>query len=514
MAKKQEFLSAVFKIHSPTARKREVLEYVFNEYTLAMQGLLDYSYSNLDTFREKGKYVTLDKETGEVVSEKYTDKSIAGLLPKSSEVSADMASTLKEALVSNVSAMVASYLALCESESQEPSWPVSRDPSPSAYPNAIQDLITAGLDLDQENLSRDKMLTLAKGSYMPIHFSRSRDFALLTNKDRDRFYIYLKLLPSKHPLAVNLEISDLVTVGKFDKFEAGEVINRRGGIGLLLPIELGQRAGSWHWQYRKFIEPCLAGRATIKASKLVKKDEDYFLHVSIGFDRPLVYKPLSFLGIDRGVFHSMAYSIVDLDGNILKMEAQDDGFRDLRVQAGKHVQERQRKGYTVNARDYKRCELDGIVHRLVNKILDDAEEHQSQIVFEDLNLLTVGRFYKSAYKRMAEIVIYKAKLRGVPVYGRGARGVWAAYTSQICISCGERNKDRKRGKPFDCDNCGAHYHSDSGAGVNIARRAMYKAKDWGGGDKKTGDYWAFHRSFANAQDFSAKIDLRNVMTNS
>ncbi len=509
-----QFISGVFKIHNPTGRRRAVLDHVFEQYTSAMIDLLDQAKKNLGEIREQGKYRLIDKETGEVKSEKYTEKSISQALPKPSRIEADMASCLKEALVKNVASMLASYLELDEGDKQEAGFPVSRDPSPQAWPNALAEFASAGCDLEAENETRAKLMKISRGNVMPVHFSRSRDFAILADKNHERFFLWLKLLPANSNLAQKIVINgdNLMTVGQCNKLQAGEIFNYQGKSGLLFPIQLGRRHNNWHWQYKRFIKPTLEKKANIKAAKLVKENGDYFLHVSFGFEVPKVYKPAAYLGIDRGVLFSMAYGLVDENGSIIEMGHKDDPFREIRIRAAKRVQQRQKRGLRITKKDYKQRELDGILHRLVNEMLDLAVKHKAMIVFEDLNIRNFGKFYKSAYEKMYKFTEYKAAWQGAPIYSRRGEdgkkkpGVWAAYSSIICIHCGE--DVARDDRVVACANCGAVEHSDDAAGVNIARRALYRAKDWSGGNGKTGDYRAFHRSFANGAGFSTKTDLR------
>lgn len=498
-----EFLSVAFKVHDPSQAKRRLLDHAFTEYTRAMGELVAWSEENLDTIRQNGLYRLTDKETGEIKSEKYSEQSIAKVLPKPSTMRADLASAIREALTSNVASMLASYLELEKTPGQETGFPAVRDPSPDGWPNALGDLCRNGSDLEQEDVLKAKVLTLVKGSFMPIHFSRSRDFALLTNKDRTKFFAWLKLLANKSPAGRNTKIdSGLITVSGYEKLKPGDEFKINSSIGVIVPLELGDN----DWQLHKFVEPCLAGLAQVKAGKLIKHGDNYHLHVSVGFEAPKPYKPKAYIGIDRGVLFSMAYAVVDAEtGAALMMDHNPDGFRDTRLSAAAKVAERQRQGLTVTARHYKQKELDGILHRLINKILDTAEQYQAQVVMEDLNIQIKGARYKSAFKKIGKILEYKVKLRGIPQ----VRYVWPAYTSKICVACGEVNQGRKLGLPFECPTCGASYHSDAGAAVNIARRAMYRKGEWGGDKDKAGDYLAFHRSFANAAGFLADFDLRD-----
>lgn len=494
---KQQFISGVFKIHNPSRKRRQVLNHVFVEYTQAMSDLLDWSKDNLETIKDKGLYRLIDKETGEIKVEKFTDKSIARVLPRPSELKADMASCLKESLVKNVSAMLSSYLELDSGDKQEAGFPLCRDPSTQAWPNALSELCLVGNDLEAENEAIAKMMKLSRSNVMPVYFSRSRDFAILVDIDNDRFFLWTKLLANDSTLAEKINI----TQGNLVDINTDKTFTYRGKTSIMFPLEIGIRNGDWHWQYEKFIKPVMDGHAFIKSGRLIKHEDDYFFHVSIGFDVPDVYEPETYLGIDRGVLHSVAYGLIDKNGAIIEMGHSDDPIREIRNRAGRRIQDKQRRGRGISRKDYKQKELDGILHRLVNEIIDIALDHRAMIVMEDLNLRTTGRFYKSAYQKIFRFLEYKCKWYGVPIYqrknehGQKKPGVWAAYSSKICIHCGEEVERDDRA--VFCPACGKQEHSDDAAGINIARRALYRAKDWGGGNGKPGDWRAFHRSFAN-----------------
>lgn len=499
------FTTCVFKLHFPGRRKQAVLDYVFEQYTLKMIDLLSECETNIELLGDWGRVVDKNKR----LTDKYSENSVVSVLPNSGDILLDIASPLKESLLNNVGSMIASYFELQKTD-QSPGFPAARDPSPEGWPNALEDFALVGGDLNDENESRRRLLNRAKGAVMPIHYSRSRDFRILYDRKKERFFVWLKLLPAGHSLGQKTVIDQ----GNLIDVNTGEIFKNRSDTVILFPLEVGRRNEDWHWQYHNFIAPLAKqGKAAIKSAKLVRQESDgkseYFLHVSFAFECPQPYEPESYLGIDRGVFFSMAYGIVDSVGGIIEMNHEPDGFRHNRIAAGKRVQARQKQGKPVTVRDYRQRHLDSILHALINTIIEKALLHKSMIVLEDLNIQIRGKFYKSAWKKMHKILAYKCKLAGVPVWDGG---VWAAYTSQLCIYCGEINQWRKRdGSPFECQNheCGAVYHSDEGAGVNIARRALYKKEEWGGTKKRAGDWKAFHRSFANLPRFRAKMSLRN-----
>ena len=493
------FLTGSFKLHNPSQSKRQILDHVFDAYTIGLGSVLASTKEILSQIREQGKVITKNGDT----LDKFSEISIMPFMPKSGSLNFPISSNLKESILKEVAANIASHLML-EGTDQDPGYPQARDPSPEGYPNALQNLADVGADLADENESKHQLLRRAKGSVMPVYISRSRDLRLLYDRKDDRFFLWLKLLPAGHDLCQQLNIDQ----GNLTDLNTGEVFKSKSKIALLFPLEVGVRNEQWHWQYDRFLACAMNGVASIQSAKLIKKETrlgfEYFINVSFGFDVPDRYTPQSYLGIDRGVFFSMAYAVVDKNGSVLKMAHEPDGFRHERIAAGKRVQRKQAKGKPVTVKDYRQRHLDSILHSVINDILDQAESYQSMIVCEDLNIQIKGKFYKSAWKKMYKILEYKCKMRGIPLW---KNGIWAAYSSQICIVCGELNRGRRRdGSAFICPSCGSSYHSDEGAGVNIARRAMYKKKTW----EKKGGYRAFHSSFAKGLDFEAKNDLRKV----
>ena len=141
-----EFLTASFKIHSPSQTKRKLLDYAFTEYTQAMGWLVSWCRDNLDSIKADGVYRLIDKKTGEIRSEKYNERSISSVIPKPSEIQADLASATKEALTSNVASMIASYLELEKIPGQETGFPIVRDPSSQGWPNALEEFCSNGID--------------------------------------------------------------------------------------------------------------------------------------------------------------------------------------------------------------------------------------------------------------------------------------------------------------------------------------------------------------------------------
>lgn len=478
MAMLSQFLTCVFKLHNPSRWRRQALDHTFERYTLAMTDLLAWCEHNLDTIRENGKYESWDK---------YTANSVAGCLPKCGELDIEIASCLKESLIDSVASGLASYLELEDMEG-ETGFPTSRDPSPQAWPNALLDLAVVGNDKDAEDRAAWKVKRQVKSGVMPLPFIRARDFAIQYDVANDRWFVALKLLPARHELGRRSEVRN----NKWMNLSA-QTFPRRSDVAILFPLQVGRRNGGWHWQYDKFLLPTIGGQTDIKSAKLLRKGGEYFLHVSFEFECPEPYEPEAYLGVDKGVLYTVAYGVVDLDGCIIDMGHEDDGLRSLQIEARRTLAEKQRQGRKVTIHDHRGRQGDSILHKLANRIIEIAKAHKAQIVVEDLNINVRGSFVTSSWNKLDDIIDYKAVLGGVPA----RRGVFAAKSSMICVWCGELvGYEGPHDRLAVCGNCGKREHRDEMAGVNIARRALYRKDEWEGG------YREFHRSFSNVSGFS------------
>lgn len=475
-------ITGIFKLHNPSQKKRKVLDYAFEQYTLAIREILQQSEPLEDLYRDWGRVISKAKDGTLKMTEKYTADNIAVLLPGSGNISRSMGSQIKEGAARDISRMIASYI----SGEDTTGYPTVADPTPAGLGDVLRDFAQVGADLEDEDISRTRLLKRLKSDVRPILFPRARDCRLLFDRLNNRFFVFMSgVLPADNSFdcPVNIDQTNLIDIN------TGEVFQRKSRTSILCPIELGCNGDEWGWQYERFILPTLQGCASLKEAHLVRKGDEYFLHAAFVFDQVDPYEPQAYLGIDRGIVFSMAYGIVDLQGNVLLKHSEPDGYRNEQIRMGLKRQKKQRLGYQTTAKDFKRKALDGILHKVVNSILDQAVAYQAAIVIEDLGIQVKGKWVQSAFAKIERILEYKCALRGIPYRG----GVFAAKSSMICIHCGELVQRQKESyQTVTCPACGAVEHSDEAAGVNIARRAMYKKAEW----LDRGGYLGFHKSFS------------------
>lgn len=260
-----QYLTCQFKIHNPSARKRQVMDYALEQYTLGYTELLEYAHDNLSVLEREGIY----EKTG-----KYTGMSIAPCLPRSSH---KIHSSAKDSLRQNVAANLASYFELIKKD-ESPSLPTSRDPSPEADLEALDYFILVGSDLEDYKESKRRYLKRSKSSVMPIFFCRSdgaaqnksgdarnRNFSLLINSRRDKLFAVMWLLPAGHELCKSIGINSQ-DGNHLIKLDTGEIFSSNSSTAILIPLELGRNG----WQYEKFIEASINGKARPKTAFLLK----------------------------------------------------------------------------------------------------------------------------------------------------------------------------------------------------------------------------------------------------
>ena len=481
-----QFLACVFKLHNPSRHKREVMDFALAEYTRGYAQVLNAASVTL--LREQGEYISRSGKA------QYTGKSIASLLTYPATV--ELHSSAKDSLLQDVAGNLASYLEL-EKSGAKVGYPVARNPSPTANEDALEYFIHAGIGKDDFEQSQARYLAVVRGSVMPLYFcradaasqtrtggARNRNFSLLWNTKKRQLLAVIYLLPQGHTMGKPLQ----ATQDNLVRLDTGEIFKSNSKSAILVPLEMGRNG----WQEARFLEPAMQSDTTIQTAYLVRNDDtdEYFLHVAFKMKCLPQYEPQAYLGIDKGILFTAAYAVVDLDGGLIELGHIDDQLRELQIKHGREREHLARNGKKVTRRYYKRKAYENILHGLANCLITMAREYQATIVVEDLNIQVRGSRVVSRFRKLDKILQYKCRLAGVPF-----RSVFAAYSSMICHRCGALMERDDR--LVTCE-CGYQGHSDDNAAVNIARRALYRKKDWAGG------YREFHRSFANTSTFETE----------
>jgi putative transposase len=233
--------------------------------------------------------------------------------------------------------------------------------------------------------------------------------------------------------------------------------------GIAYPLELGDR------QFKLIKEAKRIGEA-----KLVKKNGEWYLYISIEIKEAKQIRPNGVLGVDLGLRNSavitsrpkfikhrrLLYKVTYYWKQIDRLKSKLPKGQ----KSSKRIRQIWRKITRIN---------NFIAHDTSAKIVKLAVQKQCAIALEKLNLQNNG-YNKEWARRLSnwvrgkiiKYIEYKSKLNGIMIIK-----VNPAYSSKKCHFCGgggERFSSR-----FKCKVCGREYDSDYNASVNIARRAMF-----------------------------------------
>lgn len=461
-----QYLTAKFKIHNPSNRKREIMDTALSEYTRAYKHLLDWCEQNIQTLEEEGKY-----------RNRYSETSIRKLLPRITQDDGFIIhSSMSDSLLVDVAGAITSYLSLKETDPAT-SFPICRDPSPEAYPNALEEFISVLDDENEYNQKRDILLKRSRGDVMPIYFGgadgvpRSRYFSLICEPEKSKYYGLVFLQPGRSGQRLETE-GNLVRMGwPSTQPPTGPMVKFTAkSSALILPLEMGR------WHKNQFIDPCLAGEANVRSAFLSRVgdegEREYYIHIAFEFPTEAI-QPETYLGVDRGIANLIALTVTDMKGKIIHQELHPG---DELVAYQKHEfltrKRLQKRGVNITGRVGIHRRNEEICHSLANVITTKAKEYKSQVVMEWLQGFKerkrdFGMLKRSPLQRIEQILEYKLAVANLPAL----RTVSPAYTSQDCPECGHRDRaNRKAQAEFKCVNCSYEANADLNGSHNVALR--------------------------------------------
>lgn len=218
---------------------------------------------------------------------------------------------------------------------------------------------------------------------------------------------------------------------------------------------------------------------------ITKKNGKYFLHISIEFEVEK-RETKTYLGIDRGIKKFAVITVVRQDGQILHNE-QFSGreYETFQERMAEELKQGQKTG-VVSFNRYARLN-ESFLHVIANRIVELADQFDSQVVLEDLTWLSKGGFKsktgdkrldrllnrklgRNPYNKLKRMLDYKLPVRGLPT----CKLVPAFDTSITCPKCNHIAKEnRSEQATFKCVNCGHEANADDNASINIARRGSW-----------------------------------------
>jgi len=399
------------KLYKLSGIKREIIEEAMTDYTNAFGYLLKEAYDEVKTIEEKYKD-SFGRYKGVKLS-KWVDS------PKGKELNRFNAEPFKDSLKLDFGATFAGYLNLRKTGRE------------AGYP--------------EENSLRPILFC----RYSPI-----RDYCLLYDRDKDKYYVKLYLMNNKSKLKREVKASK----GKrlYYIYKDGEELKESAKKErfIIVPLSFGK------WQ-ESYLKMGLSNPEILKTARLIKRENDFYLYINIKLDEPMKIEPSTFLGVCRSIKSPAHMSLADSEGSLIKS---------IPISLAEVTQ------------NVKNIPNINKLHVIANQIIKYAVKNKSQIVVENLAdkgdmLHWIGKNGKeyspvlstSNYRRLVSIIKYKAEGNGLPTPIQ-VSPVGVFYT---CPQCGLNTKNNRFShNMFLCTVCGKASNLDDLGSFNLAHRII------------------------------------------
>ena len=214
-------------------------------------------------------------------------------------------------------------------------------------------------------------------------------------------------------------------------------------------------------------------KCSIRETKLVKKNDNWFLLITVQKDVKLKKKYDKVLAVDLG--EKRIATSVEFDG--VSMSSPKFYGKEVRGIRRHYSWLRKRLGERKLLRTIKKIKhtekrkVDDCLHKISRQIVNEAKESNSVIVLGDLRGIRksakgrrMNRIVSNMpYYKLTQYIEYKANWEGIEVVKINERG-----TSHICHRCSSEGKRPTQGL-FKCHNCNLEYNADLNGAINIAK---------------------------------------------
>lgn len=229
--------------------------------------------------------------------------------------------------------------------------------------------------------------------------------------------------------------------------------------------------------YQKdYIEKVVNKEYKLCASDLVRKDKNYFIHITFSkeLNLPKVNSSFQPIGIDIGI-NNLAVVSVAQQKNPIKFFSGKRLLWKLKQTQKKNAEFQQNCNLRLQRKlnqelvDYR----DFLNHQISSYVIERAKQLEKPvIVLENLRYIrqtTKHRkkykniFFNWSFRKLQEQILYKANWEGIPIVF-----IKPNYTSQICPKCFSTNKRKKHN--YFCSHCGYNANSDFVGALNIQKK--------------------------------------------
>lgn len=296
------YKTLTLQLYKPSRHKRELLDAALLHYSEALQALLDCCREKVQALAESDAPVSRQE--------------ILGLIDKGTAKSLNeyQVQPFKDSLKIEFAAIAASYIAQIRSNRN------------AGYPSAFLDstryrfIISDGIaQLDRGVINRGKLDAICRKAVLRVEKSHSlyfgryameRDYCLLYDEFKDRFYAKIYLVNRSEAIQSENWTSGLSLKYVFPNTPA--MLNQAGKKRyIILPLAFGK------WQYTD-LKNALKNPKILHSARLVKKDDKYYLTISMECGAASIHKTATTMGISRNNLEGLNYAVCAADGTVRK----------------------------------------------------------------------------------------------------------------------------------------------------------------------------------------------------
>jgi putative transposase len=306
----------------------------------------------------------------------------------------------------------------------------------------------------------DNLIIYGEEKYRPIYFCRydtKRGYCLLYDREKERYYAKLYLQNGANARAAgsqNPHRQGLIHVHKGKQMLER---SKRKETYIIVPLSFGK------WQ-EKILKEAAESPECFKAARLLVKNNEYYLAISIQSVDVVKIDTIAFMGVCRGLKSNLNYTVVNLDGEIISSGVINS--------AGKS---QNTVGIPLNK-----------MHEAANLVTDIAFSYKAQVIVQNLAQRGDGlswtengqdkyfpEYRRQDYNRLTRILDYKLQWRCLPAPVRVSPvGIYCT-----CWNCGNNSYRNRFNKDLlICASCGMTMDIDQLGSLNLAKKLIdYKS---------------------------------------
>lgn len=409
------FITISLKLYKPSKVKKSIMDNALGNYSRAFDFVVDKGFDSLDILEKLSQEKNPQTKISRWCSQRF-----------GKELNYFNIEPFKDSIIIDFATFILGFLAMKKRKPQMD--------KPSAF--------TGEMEVER---------------YRPIYFCRTspkRDFSILYDEERERFYLKLYLLNRNSELKrmqtsqdnglvyIHTAGGSLTATGKADRF-------------IIVPLAFGK------WQ-EGYLKMAMKNPAMIKTGRMKKNNKEYFFDINMEIDYPKAYKPIAYFSITRGVMEPLNYAVVDVNHKIIeegplikKEELSGDNSYQFLFQIAKRI-----------------CEM--ALKNQAAVVVEKLDYRSDYLNFTDKKENFYGSaFSKEQYRKLVNILRYKVPSRGCGrIFELSPLDIF--HRCPVCSMCSR--KSRFGPELFICTSCATSMEVDKLGSINLARKLLKYAE--------------------------------------